>query len=466
MKFKSLFIIIFLTAFSFYSAYSAELFSEGFGKSSEESRASAASELSFIIYSEVNSSVRTDQSDDPENTKNIVSRQTDITSSLPIYGAVYKTEQIGNYFKTEAVLKSGDALPVYYRHLDDTVSEIEKLHTALMKEKSESAKYRYVMECLTAFDNMKKLKSVIYALGGKISAEPNITISQLIKIQDELSGTTDSLKHAAELIAKETGGSRVYVYYPMYRGSDEVTPFAEYFRDLLTAEIDSAGSIHSAEFYLETNYSEEDSGIYLTSVLTDKKGVAKATSVKKLLPESYRGLRVKPESVSFEKLLKTGLALSSDFRARIATENGKKAMLYKQGDSVELFVKLNRPGYFFIVGHVDKPGGRASYLVDFYQAQGGQKFIRRVDAEDINRWISIGEFDIVPPFGLETFQMIASVNHPADMLPSYVFDPETELYIVSRDLNEGVRKTRAIKTKQENNKTVAEDVLVFSTTEK
>jgi hypothetical protein len=84
----------------------------------------------------------------------------------------------------------------------------------------------------------------------------------------------------------------------------------------------------------------------------------------------------------------------------------------------------------------------------------------------VNRWISIGEFDIVPPYGLETFQMIATVKDPVDAIPANVFDPESELYIISKDITKGVAATRALKKKKESIDAVAEDVLVFSTTEK
>ncbi|ADD68480.1 hypothetical protein Dacet_1716 [Denitrovibrio acetiphilus DSM 12809] len=118
------------------------------------------------------------------------------------------------------------------------------------------------------------------------------------------------------------------------------------------------------------------------------------------------------------------------------------------------------------MGHVDKKSERFSYLIDFYAVQGNRKFIRYVDADEVNKWISLGEFDIIAPFGLETFQMVATMKDPIDMLPANVFDQETELYIVSRDINKGVVQTRALRKQRESIDTAAEDVLIFSTIEK
>jgi hypothetical protein len=277
---------------------------------------------------------------------------------------------------------------------------------------------------------------------------------------------TDSLKHAASIISNDLKKDNVYVYYPVYEESDEITEFASVMRRLISSGLNSTDSLKHADYYIDSVYTLTAKGVYLSSSLIDKSGVTIGKSVVLIQPEAYKKIKVKPDSVSFEKLLKMGLAESSDFKVRLTTDNGKKGMLYRMGDTVELFVKLNMPGYFFIAGHVDKNGEKFSYLVDFYNSQGNRKFVRYVGADEVNRWISLGEFDIVPPFGLETFQMIGSLKDMVEDVPSYVFDPDTELYIISKNPEEGVVKTRAIKKKKNTQNVFAEDVLVFSTIEK
>jgi len=322
------------------------------------------------------------------------------------------------------------------------------------------------MSALSHFENMMKLRAVLNVLGADVKRYPDITLEELNQLKRDLTERSDSLSHAAGLITAELKENRVYVYYPMYNGSDEVTQFSSIFRDMLAKGFDSTGSVYDADYFLESIYSLTDKGIYISATLSDKKGVIVGKSVKLIDTLAYKGMKVKPESLSFEKLLKLGLAQSADFKVRISTNNGKKAMLYHFGDAVELFVKLNKPGFFFMVGHVDKDGQRFSYLIDFYNTPGNRKFIRRVGADEINRWISIGEFDIVPPFGLETFQIIATMKDPVDMIPIHVFDSETELYIISKDIDEGVVKSRALKLRPENIDAASEDILIFSTTEK
>ncbi|PLX69549.1 MAG: hypothetical protein C0603_01080 [Denitrovibrio sp.] len=447
-------------------SFAGPLVAEGFGDYDEEARANAISELSFMIFADVKSTLTTNVSDDPNAPKQIVSKQTDVTSALPIYGAEFKVEQVGNVFNARVTLSPEISIPLYKSEIDKAVNTINGTYKVLIKEESSSTKYNYVMSALTNFENLQKLKAVLSALGGDYKKYPNVTIDQLNILKRDLTYQSDSMKHVADLFASELKSENVYVYYPMYNGSDEVTPFASVFREMISSSLKSVESIHSADFFIETLYNVSDSGLYLSATLTDKTGKSIAKSVKMLKTDAYKGLDVEPKSISFEKLLKLGLSKSSDFTTRISTSNGKKAMLYKSADAVEIFVKLNKPGYFFIVGHVDKDGQRFSYLVDFYNAKGNRKFIRFIDADEINKWLSIGEFDIVPPFGLETFQMIASLKDPIGLIPANVFDANTELYIVSNDIKKAVVQTRALKKRQENVNVIAEDILIFSTIEK
>ncbi|XOB64797.1 hypothetical protein ACMC5R_11950 [Deferribacteres bacterium DY0037] len=405
-------------------------------------------------------------SDNIQNAKQIVEKQVDITSVLPIFGAEYSFSRNGADHKCEVVLKASKALPVYIKNADQSVKVINSIQQQLLKSESDTDRYKLTMAAVTAFENFKKLKSVIYLLNGDYKSFPDVTYESLLRMRDELTYASDSMQHTANIISVELGKANTYVYYPVYHTSEEVTEFASVFKGMLSSGMKTADSLRSADYFLESEYVAADNSIYITATLTDRNGLVAGTSVKKLKEKAYAGLNYKPVSVSFEKLLKMGLSSSDGFTARLSTANGKKAMLYRGGESVELFAKINKPGYFFLVGHVDKKSERFSYLIDFYAVQGNRKFIRYVDADEVNKWISLGEFDIIAPFGLETFQMVATMKDPIDMLPANVFDQETELYIVSRDINKGVVQTRALRKQRESIDTAAEDVLIFSTIEK
>lgn len=444
----------------------ADVSAVGYGASEDEARSNAASELSFVIYSDVRAKLNTYATDAAESPVQTVTKEVNVTSSIPLMGATYNTVNSDGEYMTTAYLTSKDALPVYVKASEEAVRAVNSSYKEYEKAKDDSARYAAVMSAIAGYENFIRLRAVFNILGGVADISPVVTYEHLEQLKGGLTEVSDSMKHTAAMIVSELKSGNAYVYYPTYIDSQEVTEFGSLFRDMLVSAEGGSGSLRDSDKYISTEYFLSGDVMHITSSLMSRDGVTLGKSVKMLRKRAFEGMRFKPESVSFEKLLVMGQTESANFTARMSTANGKKAMLYKEGESVELFVKLNRPGYFFIVGHVDKAGEKYSYLVDFYSADGNRKFVRRVDGDSVNRWLSLGEFDIVPPFGLETFQLIATVKDPVDSLPANVFDPETELYIVSKDINTGVAKSRALKRKPENLNAVAEDVLIFSTIEK
>ena len=106
-------------------------------------------------------------------------------------------------------------------------------------------------------------------------------------------------------------------------------------------------------------------------------------------------------------------------------------------------------------------------MVDLTDASGKRKFIYYVAADDVNKWVSLGEFEAASPFGVESIQLIASEKDLIDKLPHHQYDHETEYHVIATNIEEGVsltRSTRGLK-KKENTQVAesAETVLMFTT---
>jgi hypothetical protein len=186
--------------------------------------------------------------------------------------------------------------------------------------------------------------------------------------------------------------------------------------------------------------------------LLDIDGNTLESRVAQLAPAAYKGLQVQPTSVSFEKLQSEGLAVGSDFRAQLSTQRGSDALLFNEHDEIELRVKLNRPGYFYVVGYVLKKTDNYSYLVELEEADSDRRFVRFVSPDDVNKWLSIGKFAVTAPFGVDSLQLIASKTDPlkkAYALPAYQLDSKTGLYVIAKSAKEGVVKTRGIMLKKD-----------------
>ena len=67
------------------------------------------------------------------------------------------------------------------------------------------------------------------------------------------------------------------------------------------------------------------------------------------------------------------------------------------------------------MGHVIHEKQQYSYLVEL--DPNIKRFVGRINAHQINRWINIGEFIIEPPFGVEHLQLITANYDLSDQLP-------------------------------------------------
>jgi hypothetical protein len=199
--------------------------------------------------------------------------------------------------------------------------------------------------------------------------------------------------------------------------------------------------------------------------LLDNVGNTLQTRLVTLSPDSYKGLQVKPATIDFDRLLHEGIAVSNDFRVQITTNRGNENVLFNDKEEVELLVKVSRPGYFFVVGHVVKKDENSSYLLELGHADNDRRFIRYVNADDVNKWLSIGKFEVTAPFGVESLQVLASKDDPIDRLPTHLLDSKSELYVTAGSAEQSIINTRALKPKRtvDDKAYQAETVLMFTT---
>ena len=109
-----------------------------------------------------------------------------------------------------------------------------------------------------------------------------------------------------------------------------------------------------------------------------------------LLPESYQGYRTEPLVLDFDKLLHQGYAVSNAFKVQLNTNKGSRNLLFEKGETVELLIKMNRPGYYYLVGHSKNSESEMSYLLELNEAHGDRRFVSYLNADDANKWLSLG----------------------------------------------------------------------------
>ena len=474
-RFKSFLLVAFVTlVLGVCQSEAKVIIGEGFGDSREEAKKAALSDLSSAIQVEVQtcfeSMVKEVNQKVEEFTQNVIT----LKSELPILGAEYDFRKGKDGQNSTAILDSDSVLKLYGAKIVEIKRNIKTYQALIDKSSSRSEKYQLYTELLTYLKQYYKYKTVAILLGSKTVPEIDITEVEIKSQLKKLKEKVDDLNMAARLIAEPIAErDRIYIYPPATRDSHEITQFADVVKKRLSVYLKTVQDPRDANFFMRGSYdilNEGKGGIELTYYLLDREFNTLKTRVITLLPESYSGYEVKPKTLSFDKLLHEGFAVSNEFKIDIITNRGRANLLFKEGEEAEFLVKMNSPGYFYIVGHIVKPGNEQySYLVDFDDTgtiRGARKFIRYVNIDDVNKWISLGKFEIVIPFGVESLQVIASSKDLIDRLPSYGYDDETQLHVVSRDPNKAVVNTRAIKKKISTKVKSAEAVLLFTTMKK
>ena len=85
-----------------------------------------------------------------------------------------------------------------------------------------------------------------------------------------------------------------------------------------------------------------------------------------------------------------------------------------------------------------------------------------INADDANRWMSLGAFTVEAPFGVESLQIIAS-NKKIITLPNAKYDEASGYYIIGKDIKKVLTATRGIKRKKSKKVEISEDVMSFTT---
>ena len=156
----------------------------------------------------------------------------------------------------------------------------------------------------------------------------------------------------------------------------------------------------------------------------------------------------------------TGVIVSNTFKGVLKTNKGSKQDVFYKGDEIELYVLLNRPGYYYLKGKLEVKGEPFTYLVDLEDANGMDKFVGHVSAQNTNKWISLGAFIVEAPFGIENLQMVSS-NKPFKSVPKHYYDDTYGYYFIEESV-----KIRGFKKKNLNMKEMSVSTLSFTTLKK
>ena len=456
------------------SSSALTLTGEGYGKSEEDAKKQALSSLSETIYVEVKTEFQSRKSNDGSNEANqFVSTRSD----LPILGVSFNVFPKQNEYFSNAVLTTDKSLRLYKQKLISLKQDIDT-HYAEIKANPPSENrntrkhrgYQRLTKLLSMIDQFDKYNTVALMLGEDLNIRPSISKSKVQDLLLSIESFVPSLDVAATILSKQINEESIYIYPATPSGSHEVTPFARLLKDKMATKLNTNESSEGADFILKGKYEILEDSIHVTYHLLDENEDTIATRIVNIAPEAYETVAYKPKTINFDQLLHQGYVVSNDFKVNLNTNIGRENLLFTEGQEVELFVKINKAGYYYVVSYVKNDKEDYSYLLELSESNTNRRFVSFINADDANRWMSLGKFEVSAPYGIESLQVIASNRDLIHNMPEVTFDSETGLYIASKGNPEDVMiRTRGLKPKKKKGTIKvesAETVLMMTTMKK
>lgn len=462
---KSFVCVVFL--FFSYSSSAFDISVDAYGKTLEQAKKEALASLSESLVVEIKSTFKSLQDSAGQLT---ASKMISIQSELPLLGVEQDCRLASNLashseYVCSALLSSEHSISFYHAELNHLKQQLEPLNSVFRQQQVPAEEYYHVLQkMLLHTQRYNKLLRVAQILSPNMKTAPVITMAQIQNKIFQIERSSPSLNVMAKIISRELPDKLFYIYPALPEQSKQATQLSKSIKDSLQLHIRTTSHPDKADLILRGSYQILDNSINLIYSAVTEDGSIVVSKMSKLAPSAYQGITYLPNSVNFDQLLHEGYVVSNDFKAEINTNLGKNDLLFTQGDSIELFVKLNKSGFFYIVSHNLKDN--MSYLLELNEARGNRAFIRFINADDANHWVSLGEFEANPPFGTENLQLIASDND-FNALPINHYDSDLGLYVLKgKTAQQAVIKTRALTLKGKKNINSAEASLSFTTMKK
>jgi len=379
---------------------------------------------------------------------------------FPLIGIEMKSARAGgNRLRYEARLTDA-SLAAYEREAGWLAERLRKVDPARIAE--DQGTPAQFAEWFAWLDQHRRIAAVLRHFSSRPVPETRLDQAALerlaVKNLSPLSDPKD-LARTVKIALDRSNISRVQVVAPVRAENSEVTGLSGRIADDLRRELGPPAADRAARYALDGTYETVEGQILLKLFLLDASFNTKRGFVFVLRNTADRSFRALPSAKGLAEALSRGLvrvdlpdggAVPESGRTDgvmgvdVRTGRGRRGLYYHPGDRDQLQVKLDQPGYYYIVGHVEKANTHMSYLMEIGTPAGGSRFVRRVDAEGTNQWQAVGQFAVEPPFGLEAVQVFATSESPERALPPTRFDPSRNLYLIGTDPSEAVKRTRGL----------------------
>lgn len=459
MRFIVLLGILFLTPSQFITAQSLSVTS--YGSSQEQARENAladlASRISVMVVAEQNLTESETEGDYSTSfSSNVLTR-----SELPILGADFTYQRKSGEIACTATISKERSARLYV----EQIKQIKESFLQLLGDQSlEEMSLDRLFELRNLLEQLKKLElagSYVQAQEPTKIPETITSVNEAVLNRAQSVSTWSDFSNIVVSRFKLTGRT-VYVLPPVYEKNPEVTNFAKSVRDRLDGLFTTVSNQSDADIILRGSYRKVGRQLELTLRATNKEQLGVGSFTVKLNQEIFGDYSWEPETNSFDQLVEEGVAVSSELSVQLATNRGKTDLVFTEGETIDLLVKSNQSVYVYFVGYSRVNGEDFSYLLPIGYGDSKRDMILFINADDVNKWISLGEFEVAAPFGVERLQAFASSADLIDSLPEYYWN-EDGYPVIGKDPNAALVQTRGLLRKKSEEAETAETMLYFTT---
>lgn len=321
---------------------------------------------------------------------------------------------------------------------------------------------REFADAFAELDQYRRVSAVLELFSS--AAQPEMELDEALlwrgaaRMLSPAAGAKD-IARIVKLALDRAGIARCRVIAPVIADIAQATPVSASIGDKLLRTLGTAARDardEGAACTLDGRYTQVDGRLVLALFLMDASFNTQRAFVFALRAEGGQVSRALPAAGGFAATLTRGLVrveLPSEGAAEPAAKimevgvrmgRGSRGLYYRPGERDKLLVKLDRSGYYYIVGHVQKETERFSYLMEIGEQGSNDRFVRRVAADQAHRWQTVGEFTVEAPIGLEAVQVFATSGPPHKGLPATRFDPRRNLHLIGTDPTDAVKRTRGL----------------------
>tara|TARA_R110001599_G_scaffold353442_1_gene592234 strand:+ start:2151 stop:3788 length:1638 start_codon:yes stop_codon:yes gene_type:complete len=417
---------------------------------------------------------------------------------IPIEGIKYKSiSNLGSKLGQQATLSQSTVKAIY---LQKYINALNAITTETKNYKFKDYDQKLSNKQANSLWQNKIFAENFNALLGAMNIEhPQLdknVITQIDKIQIKNAKVLTSLTEIPSYLYELGDVHKAYLHAPVPKGSVEMTPFSDAVRKIIQRDFNqrflnkellsqgydrglkkkkavaeacyeansqfqiSCGSLSSAtkadqQSLLVGKYEKiNDQFILLYYEFKSATGEYISHTHLKVPLTLLDGIRFEPINKTFDQTLHQAISSDSELHVELVSNRGKRNILVYGGEDISLKFKANIPIYYYLVGHIMREREQFSYLVEL--GSGQNLFTGQITKEQIGQWMTLGEFTIHPPFGVEHLQLVAANYDLSNRLPKTKLDAVNGYYVIEgskSDAISGLELTRGMQRTCRNNAT-------------